>query len=107
MGNKKSLPVAIVGTGPAALMAAENLSELGHLVTVFEKRKGPGWKLLVAGSTGFNISNALPPKQFIEQYRGGSRHFWEKYIQSFSVNDWLYFIESKLKLKTFLGSSGN
>ena len=41
--------VAIVGGGPAGLMAAEVVAGAGHRVTVFERMPSPGRKLLMAG----------------------------------------------------------
>lgn len=88
-------------------MAADVLSMAGHSVSLFEKRKGPGRKLLVAGSSGLNISNAIGPKEFVRQYRGGTEEFWAQLFKIFSVRDWLSFIEKELHQKTFLGSSGH
>ena len=42
--------VAVIGSGPAALMAADVISSAGASVTLFEKRSSPGRKLLIAGS---------------------------------------------------------
>lgn len=98
-----SLRVAIVGTGPAGLMAASTLTKAGVAVTLFEKNKGPGHKLLIAGGSGLNISNALPPQEFIAQYTGNIG--WMPLFEKFSVADWLHFIED-LGLETFEGTSG-
>ncbi|MBN8219421.1 MAG: NAD(P)/FAD-dependent oxidoreductase, partial [Spirochaetes bacterium] len=78
-----SLRVAIVGTGPAGLMAASTLTKAGVAVTLFEKNKGPGHKLLIAGGSGLNISNALPPQEFIAQYTGNIG--WMPLFEKFSV----------------------
>jgi NADH-quinone oxidoreductase subunit F len=43
--DKKSPKVAIVGSGPAGLTAAHNLSLLGYKVTVYESEKSPGGML--------------------------------------------------------------
>ena len=48
--------VAVIGTGPTGLMAAFVLPSAGVKVTLFEKRKSGGRKLLIAGSSGLNIS---------------------------------------------------
>jgi uncharacterized flavoprotein (TIGR03862 family) len=96
--------VAIVGSGPAALMAADVLSERGHRVTLFEKRKGTGRKLLVAGSSGLNVSNTLPFEEFIRHY-SGPQDFWRRMISGFTPEQWIRFIE-ELGIGTFEGTSG-
>lgn len=101
MSEKK---IAIIGTGPAGLMAASVLASAGHQVTVFDKNTGPGRKLLIAGGSGLNITNALPLSEFAAQYSGDSID-WEKLLQNFSPRDWLAFIHN-LQLETFEGTSG-
>ena len=68
--------VAIVGTGPAGLMAAWVLAEAGLQVTVFERKRGSARKLLLAGSSGLNISNDLPLEEFRRSYKGDPAHFY-------------------------------
>lgn len=46
----------IIGTGPAALTAATFLVKAGLRPVLFDSRPAPGWKLLVAGSSGLNVS---------------------------------------------------
>lgn len=55
---KNRMPCLIVGSGPAALMAADILSSRGIPVKLFERRPAPGWKLLVAGSSGLNVAHS-------------------------------------------------
>ncbi len=98
---KKS--IAVIGTGPAGLMAASQLVNLGYSVSLFEKRKGPGRKLLVAGSSGLNITTALPADKIPDQY-GISRERMAPYLNLFPVHAWLDFIHN-LGLKTFKGTS--
>lgn len=95
--------VAVVGTGPAGLMAASTLAKAGVAVTLFEKNKGPGHKLLIAGGSGLNVSNALPPAEFTTHYSGNIG--WIDLFGKFSVADWLGFIAT-LGLETFEGTSG-
>ncbi len=97
--------IAIIGSGPAALMAAEVVSKAGNLVTVFEKRKSAGRKLLVAGSSGLNITHTLPLESFVEQYKGGTRDFWSRVIGAFPPKQWRDTIEG-LGIPTFEGSAG-
>lgn len=102
MAQNKS--VAIVGTGPAGLMAADVVSGAGHAVSVFEKRKGAARKLLIAGSSGLNVTNSLPLAEFARHYTGPP-DFWARLFENFSPQDWIQFIES-LGIGTFKGTSG-
>lgn len=101
--NPKRL-CAIVGSGPAALMAADVLSAQGVSVAVFEKKLSPAKKLLIAGSSGLNVTNTLPQKNFAQNYRGPQKRF-ESLFKRFSPTDWRAFLND-LKIKTFVGTSG-
>ncbi len=97
--------VAIVGSGPAALMAADRLAHTpGYTVTILEKRPGPARKLFIAGSSGLNITNVLPLETFVEHYHGGDE--WSQWLREFPPQAWLDFIEQQLGIKTFAGTSG-
>jgi uncharacterized flavoprotein (TIGR03862 family) len=102
MNSSKS--VAIIGTGPAALMASDILSQAGIAVSIFEKKRGPGRKLLIAGSSGLNISNSLAVAEFVKNYSGPA-DYWGQLLRDFSPQDWLRFIHG-LGLETFEGTSG-
>ena len=52
--------IAILGAGPAGLMAAEILSAAGLGVTVYERMPTPGRKLLIAGRGGLNLTHSEP-----------------------------------------------
>ena len=98
--------VAVVGSGPTALMAADVLSDTGAIgVTVFDKRAGLGRKLLIAGSSGLNITNSLPLEEFISHYTG-PREFWDRSVRKFTPQAWIHFIENDLGISTFEGTSG-
>lgn len=85
-------------------MAASVIAAHGHKVSVFEKNKGAGRKLLIAGGSGLNISNSLPLKEFAAQYSGDAID-WQHLLQKFSPSDWLKFIHL-FGLETFEGTSG-
>ncbi|GAB4432651.1 MAG: TIGR03862 family flavoprotein [Turneriella sp.] len=104
MTQGRARKIAIIGTGPAGLMAASVLAENGIEVHVYEKHKGAGRKLLIAGSSGLNISNSLPLHEFAAQYEGPGID-WLRLLQVFSPEDWLAFIH-RLGLETFEGTSG-
>ncbi len=95
---------AIVGSGPAGLMAAEVISAAGLSVSIFEKRKGPSWKLYIAGSSGLNITNSLPTDEMLRYY-SGPEELWRSILENFTPRDWLRFIEEDLGIGTFLGTS--
>lgn len=96
--------VAIVGSGPAALMMANVVASGGRAVTLVEKRKSAGRKLLVAGSSGLNVTHRLPHEEFISHYTG-RRALWDRVLRAFSPSDWLRFIDN-LGIGTFEGTSG-
>ncbi|MBS0617915.1 MAG: TIGR03862 family flavoprotein [Spirochaetes bacterium] len=96
--------VAIIGSGPAALMAASTLATHGHHVHLFEKNSGAARKLLIAGASGLNISNTLPLEIFFTKYEGSGID-WLRLLQQFSPGDWLDFV-ARLGLETFVGTSG-
>jgi uncharacterized flavoprotein (TIGR03862 family) len=60
--------VAIVGGGPAGLMAAEVLATAGAAVTVYEMHRSPGRKLLLAGRSGLNLTHSEPFDAFVARY---------------------------------------
>ena len=98
-----NLPVAIIGSGPAGLMCASTIARAGRSVQIFEKKKGPGRKLLIAGSSGLNITYEHPLEQFHEFYTGPHEQL-DQILKSFSPAQWLDFIHG-LGIKTFLGTS--
>lgn len=65
---KEARRVAIVGGGPAGLMAAEVLSATGHAVTVFEAMPTVARKLLMAGKSGLNITHAEDYGSFVHRF---------------------------------------
>jgi uncharacterized flavoprotein (TIGR03862 family) len=99
--------VAILGTGPAGLMAASRAAQAGLRVRLFDKRKGPGRKLLVAGSSGLNITYECSEAEFAAHYRGSEQAVAQlaRALGEFSPKDWRGFIEKELGIATFLGTS--
>ena len=101
--------IAIVGSGPAGLMAATEIlranSDRKKEVHLFERRSGLGRKLLIAGSSGLNISHQLEENDFAAHYQGLEHAEWVKLFKQFGKNEWIQFIEKELGLETFLGTS--
>jgi hypothetical protein len=94
--------IAIIGGGPAGLMAADVLSPF-HDVHIYDKEKGVGQKFLVAGKGGFNITNCLIEDDLCKKYT--PEYFLKDAILDFdsvSVREWLL----GMGIPTFEGSSG-
>jgi uncharacterized flavoprotein (TIGR03862 family) len=64
--------VAVVGAGPAGLMAAERLAAAGHAVTVYDAMPSPARKFLLAGRGGLNLTHSEPLDAFLARYRGSA-----------------------------------
>lgn len=96
------LHIAIVGTGPAGLMAGTVLAEAGHKITFFEHKAAPGRKFLVAGHGGFNFTNSLEINAFIEKYDVSEI---QTLVRQFTKDDFCTFLQ-KIGIETFVGSSG-
>ena len=64
--------IAIVGGGPAGLIAAETLAAVGGVVTVFDQMPSVGRKFLMAGRGGLNLTHSEPLPTFLARY-GASR----------------------------------
>jgi uncharacterized flavoprotein (TIGR03862 family) len=97
---KKS--IAIIGSGPAALMLAATLDEKLFEVRIYEKKFAPARKFLVAGDGGFNLTHAEPIDEMIKRY--SPPEFLSAALHSFTNDDlrkWLLDIG----IKTFTGSS--
>jgi hypothetical protein len=60
--------VAVVGAGPAGLMAAETLAAAGHRVTILDAMARPGRKFLLAGRGGLNLTHSEPLEPFLARY---------------------------------------
>jgi predicted flavoprotein YhiN len=54
------IDIAVIGAGPAGMMAAYAAGSGGRKVTVFEKNEKPGKKLYISGKGRCNITNASP-----------------------------------------------
>ncbi|MDO5625525.1 MAG: TIGR03862 family flavoprotein [Pseudomonadota bacterium] len=96
-------PVAIIGAGPAGLMAAEVLSAAGVETHVFDAMPSVGRKFLLAGKGGLNLTHAEPLAAFTARY-GEQADAVAGWLQDFgpqAVRDWA----AGLGVQTFVGSS--
>lgn len=60
--------VAIIGGGPAGLMAADAASANGARVVVYDQMPSLGRKFLMAGKSGLNITHTEDRAQFLARY---------------------------------------
>jgi len=96
--------VAVIGAGPAGLMAAEVLAQGGVTVTIYDAMPSAGRKFLMAGRGGLNLTHSEPLPQFLARYREAMPHL-KAVIEAFppsALRDW----SEALGQETFVGSSG-
>lgn len=95
--------VAIIGAGPAGLMAAEVLSQSDYEVHVYEQKPSAARKFLMAGKTGLNISHAEPVAQFIGRY--DQAEWLEPWVRQWDAV-WIQSWMKDLGIESYIGSSG-
>jgi uncharacterized flavoprotein (TIGR03862 family) len=98
------LGIAIIGGGPAGLIAAETLAGLGHQVTVYDGMASLGRKFLLAGRGGLNLTHSEPLDAFLGRY-GESQGWMKSILASLSPDDLRAWAEG-LGQELFVGSSG-
>ncbi|MBU6121433.1 BaiN/RdsA family NAD(P)/FAD-dependent oxidoreductase [Hymenobacter siberiensis] len=96
--------IAIIGGGPAGLLAAQWLAGRGWKVQLFEAQGTVGRKFLVAGHGGFNLSNSEDAAHFAGRYGAASTRFGAL-LEHFSAAD-LRAWAADLGIETFVGTSG-
>ncbi len=95
--------IAVIGAGPAGLMAAETLAQAGHAVTVFDQMPSAGRKLLMAGRGGLNLTHAEPLPLLLSRY-GAARIWLEPLVTAFPPAALVAWCE-QLGQPSFTGSS--
>lgn len=102
--NNLSPPaIAIIGAGPAGLMAAEVIAKAGYSVDVFDAMPSVARKFLLAGVGGMNITHAEDYGRFISRY-GDAKTALKPLLDDFgpeALRDWIH----QLGIDTFIGSS--
>lgn len=96
--------VAIIGGGPAGLMAAQALAESGIAADVYDAMPSVGRKFLLAGRGGMNITHAEDYSTFVTRY-GKRSAALRPMLDAFApqqVRDWIH----GLGIDTFVGTSG-
>lgn len=97
---KKS--IAIIGSGPSALMLACTLESHKFDITIYEKNAAPGRKFLVAGDGGLNLTHSEDAEQFIKRYTPAS--FIEPFLRQFNNQDLIDWFK-QAGVETYVGSS--
>ncbi|MBK4737197.1 TIGR03862 family flavoprotein [Noviherbaspirillum pedocola] len=95
---------AIIGGGPAGLMAAEALAEAGVRVDLFDAMPSVGRKFLLAGRGGLNLTHSEPKPTFLQRF-GMRQAQLAAVIDGFDA-DALRAWCASLGVETFVGSSG-
>src|SRR3954468_15377700 len=96
--------VAVIGAGPAGLMAAEVLAQRDAHVTIYDVMPSAGRKLLMAGRGGLNLTHSEPLPAFLARYREAMPHLAAA-IEAFppqALGEW----SAASGQETFVGSSG-
>ncbi|MBL0151741.1 MAG: TIGR03862 family flavoprotein [Ideonella sp.] len=96
--------VAVVGGGPAGLMAAEALLLGGAQVDLYDAMPSVGRKFLLAGKGGLNLTHSEPMDAFVRRYgeRADAVASWLEALGPQALRDWAL----GLGVSTFVGSSG-
>ena len=96
--------LAVIGGGPAGLMAAEVACAVGIQVHLFEAKGSVGRKFLIAGKGGLNLTHSEPRPAFDARYRerAGEVGGWLDAFDADALRDWT----RGFGIDTYVGSSG-
>lgn len=96
--------VAIIGGGPAGLMAAETVRAAGHAVDLYEAKSSPGRKFLIAGKGGLNLTHSDPLDVFVSRYRERATEVgtWLADFDGPALREWA----AGFGVETYVGTSG-
>lgn len=104
MSVHKPYSVAVIGGGPAGLMAAEVLCQGGVTVDLFDAMPSVGRKFLLAGKGGMNITHSEDLPSFAGRYGNREKNI-APLLNTFTpdaLREWIH----ALGIETFVGSSG-
>jgi uncharacterized flavoprotein (TIGR03862 family) len=96
--------LAIIGGGPAGLMAAEAACAAGVAVDLYDAKGSVGRKFLLAGKGGLNLTHGEPRARFVERY-GARRDEVGRWLDAFDAEALRAWARG-LGVETFAGSSG-
>jgi len=86
--------IAVVGAGPAGMMAAIRAGELGHEVILIERNPLPGKKLLLSGKGRCNLTNICDLDVFLKRFSGNGEFLRDAFKKLFN-RDLMEFFESR------------
>lgn len=86
--------IAVIGAGPAGMMAAGRAAERGCKVTLYEKNDRVGKKILISGKGRCNITNNTDVEGLIENTPGNGTFLYSSFY-SFSNHDLIQFLNSR------------
>ncbi|MBP9850085.1 MAG: NAD(P)/FAD-dependent oxidoreductase [Candidatus Peribacteraceae bacterium] len=96
----KNYDIAVIGGGPAGMMAAARAAELGATVILLEKNPGLGKKLLISGGGRCNILNAeFDTHTLVDRYGKKGKSLYSTFSQFDAQATWDFFESKGLKLK--------
>jgi len=98
------MKIAVIGGGPAGLMAAEAAISRGARVDVYDAMPSVGRKFLLAGKSGLNLTHSEPAEKFLGRYSVRSAHI-QPLLTGFgpdALREWA----RGLGVETFVGTSG-
>ena len=98
------MKIAVIGGGPAGLMAAEAAISRGACVDVYDAMPSVGRKFLLAGKGGLNLTHSEPAEKFLARY-GARRAEIQPLFTGFgpdALREWA----RGLGVETFVGTSG-
>jgi uncharacterized flavoprotein (TIGR03862 family) len=104
IGQSKGLSAAVIGGGPAGLIAAETLAQAGQAVTVYDRMPSLARKFLLAGRGGLNLTHSEVLPAFLARY-GDAAPQLRQAIEAFPPAQLRAWAEG-LGQPTFVGSSG-
>lgn len=96
--------IAIIGGGPAGLMAAEQLLNAGYAVDLYDAMPTVGRKFLLAGIGGLNITHSEPFPDFCSRYAGRQAEL-QPLLEAFGADELRQWC-TELGIETFIGTSG-
>ncbi|NEV79854.1 TIGR03862 family flavoprotein [Rhodopseudomonas sp. BR0C11] len=104
MADIIDIDAAVIGAGPAGLMAAEQLALGGMRVIVFDGMGAPARKFLLAGRGGLNLTHSEALPDFLSRY-GAAQAWLTSAIEAFGPEQLRAWADD-LGQPTFVGSSG-